>query len=107
MARVPLLIVLVLGLAASALAQDRLAGYLTPGLSDALDKVAAKAPGTRTEDDITNLLPETNPGPFAELARARLSDVEGLYLDQLMSTRDANEGLAAFIEKRAPRWEHR
>lgn len=45
--------------------------------------------------------------PFAELARARLSDVEGLYLDQLMSTRDANEGLAAFMEKRAPRWEHR
>jgi 1,4-dihydroxy-2-naphthoyl-CoA synthase len=24
-----------------------------------------------------------------------------------MATRDANEGLAAFLEKRAPRWEHR
>jgi cyclohexa-1,5-dienecarbonyl-CoA hydratase len=45
--------------------------------------------------------------PFAELARARLADVEMLYLDELMKTKDANEGLAAFIEKRTPRWEHR
>ena len=45
--------------------------------------------------------------PFAALARARLDDVEALYLDKLMATRDAREGLAAFIEKRAPKWEHR
>jgi cyclohexa-1,5-dienecarbonyl-CoA hydratase len=45
--------------------------------------------------------------PFADLARARLSDVEALYLDTLMSTRDANEGLQAFIAKRTPKWQHR
>jgi len=45
--------------------------------------------------------------PFADLARARLGDVEALYLEELMRTRDANEGLTAFLEKRAPRWEHR
>ena len=45
--------------------------------------------------------------PFAELARARLSDVEALYLEKLMATRDANEGLRAFIDKRRPKWEHR
>lgn len=45
--------------------------------------------------------------PFAELARARLDDVEALYLEKLMATRDANEGLNAFIEKRQPQWEHR
>ena len=45
--------------------------------------------------------------PFAELARARLEDVEGLYLEELMATRDAREGLKAFIEKRQPHWEHR
>jgi cyclohexa-1,5-dienecarbonyl-CoA hydratase len=45
--------------------------------------------------------------PFAELARARLDDVEALYLEELMATRDANEGLQAFIEKRPPRWEHK
>ena len=45
--------------------------------------------------------------PFSELARLRLDDVEALYLEELMATRDANEGLQAFIAKRAPRWEHR
>lgn len=41
----------------------------------------------------------------AELRR-RLRDVEALYLDRLMKTRDANEGLNAFLAKRAPKWEH-
>jgi cyclohexa-1,5-dienecarbonyl-CoA hydratase len=45
--------------------------------------------------------------PFADLARARLDDVETLYLEKLMATRDANEGLRAFIDKRQPKWEHR
>ena len=45
--------------------------------------------------------------PFAELARARFADVEALYLETLMVTRDANEGLNAFMEKRQPKWEHR
>ena len=45
--------------------------------------------------------------PFADLAKARLEDVEALYLEKLMATRDANEGLTAFIEKRQPKWEHR
>ena len=44
---------------------------------------------------------------FADLARARLDDVEALYLERLMATRDACEGLKAFIEKRSPQWEHR
>lgn len=45
--------------------------------------------------------------PFADLARARLEDVEALYLEKLMATRDANEGLRAFLDKRPPKWEHR
>jgi len=39
--------------------------------------------------------------------RHRLAEVERLYLDRLMATRDANEGLVAFLAKRAPNWEHR
>jgi cyclohexa-1,5-dienecarbonyl-CoA hydratase len=39
--------------------------------------------------------------------RQRLVEVERLYLDRLMGTHDANEGLAAFLAKRAPAWEHR
>ena len=46
-------------------------------------------------------------GPFSELAKARLDDVEALYVEKLMQTRDAREGLNAFVEKRQPRWEHR
>lgn len=45
-------------------------------------------------------------GPLIRDLRARLSEVEGLYLDRLMKTRDANEGLAAFLARRAPTWEH-
>ncbi len=39
--------------------------------------------------------------------RRRLAEVERLYLDRLMATRDANEGLVAFLAKRKPHWEHR
>jgi cyclohexa-1,5-dienecarbonyl-CoA hydratase len=39
--------------------------------------------------------------------RERLAEVERLYLQRLMKTHDANEGLAAFLAKRAPAWEHR
>jgi cyclohexa-1,5-dienecarbonyl-CoA hydratase len=45
--------------------------------------------------------------PFCDLTAARLADVETLYLEKLMATRDATEGLKAFIEKRKPKWEHR
>jgi cyclohexa-1,5-dienecarbonyl-CoA hydratase len=38
--------------------------------------------------------------------RHRLAALERLYLDTLMKTRDANEGLAAFLAKRTPHWEH-
>ncbi len=36
-----------------------------------------------------------------------LPGVERLYVEQLSPTHDAEEGIAAFLEKRAPRWEHR
>jgi cyclohexa-1,5-dienecarbonyl-CoA hydratase len=35
---------------------------------------------------------------------ARLEEVERLYLEDLMRTEDATEGLMAFIEKRSPVW---
>jgi len=40
-------------------------------------------------------------------ARGRLAELEALYLDDLMTTHDALEGLEAFLAKRPPRWEHR
>jgi len=38
---------------------------------------------------------------------AKLAEVEALYLNELMSTRDAVEGLEAFIAKRPAEWENR
>ena len=46
-------------------------------------------------------------GAMIRDVRHRLAEVERLYLDRLMSTRDANEGLLAFLAKRKPNWEHR
>jgi cyclohexa-1,5-dienecarbonyl-CoA hydratase len=34
------------------------------------------------------------------------SSIEKLYLEELMLTADAHEGLAAFVEKRPPNWAH-
>ena len=45
--------------------------------------------------------------PRALELRARLAEVERQYLDELMKTHDANEGLAAFMARRTPAWEHR
>ncbi|MGE5794335.1 MAG: cyclohexa-1,5-dienecarbonyl-CoA hydratase [Bacteroidota bacterium] len=45
------------------------------------------------------------PSLLPEVKR-RLEAVEWLYLEGLMATRDANEGLAAFLAKRQPVWEH-
>ena len=36
----------------------------------------------------------------------RLASVERLYLEELMKTGDATEGLLAFLEKREPRWRY-
>lgn len=36
-----------------------------------------------------------------------LPAMEKLYLEDLMSTEDAHEGVASFVEKRAPVWKHR
>ena len=45
--------------------------------------------------------------PLAEAVRRRFAEVEALYLEELMHTRDALEGLQAFMDKRTPKWEHR
>jgi len=45
-------------------------------------------------------------GVMQREVRARLAELERLYLDWLMRTHDANEGLAAFLEKRQPAWTH-
>jgi len=43
---------------------------------------------------------------YAARVRAKIAAVERLYLDELMATHDAVEGLNAFIGKREARWQH-
>lgn len=43
---------------------------------------------------------------YAARVRAKIAVVERLYLDELMKSRDALEGLQAFLAKRPAQWEH-
>ncbi len=44
---------------------------------------------------------------YAGRVRAKLAEVEKMYLEGLMRTRDAVAGLEAFLEKRPAKWENR
>jgi cyclohexa-1,5-dienecarbonyl-CoA hydratase len=44
---------------------------------------------------------------MVERVRAKLAGLERLYLEKLMKTHDAVEGLTAFLAKRPARWEDR
>jgi cyclohexa-1,5-dienecarbonyl-CoA hydratase len=44
---------------------------------------------------------------FATRVRAKIERVEHLYLDELMQSHDAVEGLHAFLAKRTAQWQHR
>ncbi len=43
-------------------------------------------------------------GPFVAGFLRRLAELERTYLDELMATHDAREGIEAFVAKRAPVW---
>lgn len=44
---------------------------------------------------------------YVARVRAKIEHVERMYLDELMTSHDAVEGLEAFLEKRTARWQHR
>ncbi|HXF88224.1 MAG TPA: cyclohexa-1,5-dienecarbonyl-CoA hydratase [Xanthobacteraceae bacterium] len=44
---------------------------------------------------------------YCARVRAKIERVERIYLDELMATHDAVEGLNAFLEKRAAQWQQR
>jgi cyclohexa-1,5-dienecarbonyl-CoA hydratase len=44
---------------------------------------------------------------YAARVKAKIATVERMYLDELMQTNDALEGLQAFVGKRAAQWQHR
>jgi cyclohexa-1,5-dienecarbonyl-CoA hydratase len=44
---------------------------------------------------------------YSERIKTKLAALEALYLKELMRTRDAVEGLEAFMARRPAQWEHR
>ncbi len=44
---------------------------------------------------------------FNETLREQLSKLEKFYIEELMATYDANEGIESFLEKRKPEWGNR
>jgi cyclohexa-1,5-dienecarbonyl-CoA hydratase len=79
--------------------------YPVDGFEDAVETYISKLAGLSapvlqlTKRSIT----ESMGKPFTDALRT----VEDLYLGELMETEDANEGLAAFMEKRRPEWKDR
>jgi cyclohexa-1,5-dienecarbonyl-CoA hydratase len=67
---------------------DFLKPYL--GLSAEVLRITKKAIGAGLGDDL----------------EPSLKRIEDIYLDELMKTHDANEGLKAFLEKRRPAWKN-
>jgi cyclohexa-1,5-dienecarbonyl-CoA hydratase len=43
---------------------------------------------------------------FNQTIREGLGELERFYVDELMETHDANEGIASFMEKRKPDWQN-
>jgi len=44
---------------------------------------------------------------FNDVIKIKLRAQEKLYLDELMATHDANEGIQSFLEKRKPTWQNK
>jgi len=72
--------------------ESRVAGYL-----DGIRKLSR--PVVRLAKRATTLLAR-------DQMLSHLERTERLYLDELMRLSDANEGIAAFMEKRTPQWSH-
>ena len=61
-------------------------------------------PGENEEKSAGN---GATPSPKAEKRLEALKQVNAFYLDSVMQTEDAQEGLHAFLEKRKAQWKNR
>ena len=71
------------------------------------DKVAAIVRSAATEEDLFCLRRELDATlrPYrGRMTADQIALLERQYLDRLMLTHDASEGIAAFIERRTPQW---
>jgi cyclohexa-1,5-dienecarbonyl-CoA hydratase len=75
-------------------------GELETRLGEVVEELLAKSAA------VMRLAKRALAPPVEEFERA-LAEAERLYLEELISTEDMNEGIAAFLEKRPPHWKHR
>ena len=75
--------------------------------ADELDKTVEELVGKLTTLSAAALRVGKRAARLGADGWANLPEMERLYLVDLMSSEDALEGLAAFMEKRAPVWKHR
>ncbi len=68
----------------------------------AMEKAKQVASLSRAAQTINKRALKLGIGDWAEA----LPEMERIYLNELMNTKDAEEGLAAFLEKRSPDWKH-
>lgn len=79
---------------------------VAPGALD--DRVAAIASGvTAHSAAVTRLAVRAARSGAARAFDPALADAERIYLRELAATEDIAEGLAAYAERRSPRWRHR
>jgi cyclohexa-1,5-dienecarbonyl-CoA hydratase len=75
-------------------------------LSSEVDAWFARTMGARSAEALRHAVRAVR-GWMAEAISQQLPEMERLYLEELMRTADASEGIRAFMEKRPPRWEDR
>lgn len=76
-------------------------GQLTAGVAALLQELRALSPG------VLRLTRRTLWRLHEEEFERRLEEVERIYLNELMQTKDAREGIRAFLEKRPAVWQNR
>ncbi|MDR7532586.1 MAG: enoyl-CoA hydratase-related protein [Armatimonadota bacterium] len=74
-------------------------------LDAAVERVAQQLAGTSAA--VLRLTKRAALAGFRRWFDDALTQAERIYLADLMATADAHEGLAAFLERRAPAWQHR
>lgn len=61
---------------------------------------------TKLSRPVVRLAKRATVQPLREKLLAHLEEAERLYLNELMNLKDSHEGLAAFLQKREPMWQH-